>query len=99
MTKKKLSQVQKLKREVEALKAQVRSEVVQIEKVANPSFPAAVKKISQVVSESSRHTLPIKEIKHDLVRIAIFTVVSLGLIVILGVLRVDVLQALSNVKF
>jgi len=99
MTKKKLSQVQKLKREVEALKAQVKSEIVQIEKVANPGSSVVSKKISQVVSESSRHTLPLKEIKHDLVRIAIFTVVSLGLIITMGVLRVDVLGALGNIKF
>ncbi len=101
MSKKKLSEVQRLKREVEALKAQVRSEAVKVENVIEQRPVSATPSINKKLNttnetNSARYTLPVKEIKHDLVRIAVFSFVSIGLIVLLGVLRIDVANIVSN---
>lgn len=94
MAKKKLSEVQKLKREVEVLKAQLKTDSVKAEKIIIPSSDSSkatpALKVTSAKDTSTRFTLPVKEIKHDLVRIAIFSAVSIGLVITLGVLKVDV---------
>ena len=101
MAKKKLSDVQKLKREVEVLKAQLKSDSLKVEKIIVPSQDSGkttpAMKVTGSKDTSTRFSLPVKEIKHDLVRIAVFSVVSIGLVITLGVLRVDVSNLLNLV--
>ena len=93
MTKRKLSDIQKLRREVEVLKAQVNKSYAEfdviIPKQTNQT-PA-----TKPNKESTRHTLPIKEIRKDLIRVGVFSAVSILFIISLGVAKVD-LSALSQ---
>jgi hypothetical protein len=94
MSKKKLSNEQKLKRQVEVLKAQVKAqssnmnrvyqEVLHTKPTANvESFSAPVKK--------EAHALPISEIKKDLLKTAVFSVFSIGVVLALHFSNLDLI--------
>lgn len=93
MSKKRLSENQKLRREVELLRAQIKSESANVSKLfeqpkvilSTDSKALSLDNMSRTSESPSRSALPLKEIKKDLVRIGIYTVVSITLVIVLGV--------------
>jgi hypothetical protein len=87
--KKKSKYQRRLQRQKEILKAQKKSErkVVQEVKATSRSASVETKKVKE--PRQTKYALPIQEIKHDLVKIAVFAVFSILFLVVLRVSGID----------
>lgn len=109
MSKKKSSTEQRLRRELEILRAQVKSEERQVGNVyglrnaavtplSGASAATGAGNVELSASETNdkaiRHSLPVAEIKIDLVKTFLFAMFALGLIFVIRISNLDLVRAL-----